>query len=76
MMNNITMKQEAVIPMSLPMPLGFFTDHNIASRTTIWRWEKEGLRVIRKGGRSYVIPEELRDFLVTRDSSEVEESIS
>tara|TARA_B100001146_G_C15981588_1_gene348602 strand:+ start:264 stop:440 length:177 start_codon:yes stop_codon:yes gene_type:complete len=53
--------------MALPMPLGFYTDLNIASRTTIWRWEKEGLRVVRKGGRTYLSPEDFRAFITRKD---------
>ena len=66
-MNNNIMNQHLVLPMALPMPLGFYTDLNIASRTTIWRWEKEGLRVVREGGRTYLIPEDLRAFLTRKN---------
>ncbi len=53
-----------VIPMELPMPLCFYEELGIASRTSIWRWEKEGLQVLRKGGRTYVIPDEIRAFFL------------
>ena len=46
------------------MPLGFYEELGISSRTSIWRWEKEGLQVLRKGGRTYVIPDEIRAFLL------------
>jgi len=61
--------------MGLPMPLGFYSEHGIASRTTIWRWESEGLRVIREGGRTYLIPEDLRSFLL-RNKPELRKEVS
>lgn len=56
-----------VVPMGLPMPIRFYSDHGIASRTTIWRWEKEGLRIVREGGRTYLIPDDLVAFLTRND---------
>ena len=70
-MSSDNINPHVVIPMGLPMPLGFYTNLNIASRTTIWRWEKEGLRVVREGGRTYLIPEDLRTFL-TRNAEETD----
>ena len=49
--------------MGLPMPLSFYVNLKIASRTLLWRWEKDGLRVLRKGGRTYITPDDLSAFL-------------
>jgi hypothetical protein len=68
-MNMPHIEPNIVLPMGLPMPLGFYTNLNIASRTTIWRWEKEGLRIVREGGRTYLIPDDLVAFL-TRNAEE------
>ena len=62
------LNQPVVIPMELPMPLGFYEELGIASRTSIWRWEKEGLQVLRKGGRTYVIPNEIRAFILRNET--------
>ncbi len=51
------------------MPLAFYAGIGIASRSTLWRWEAEGLRIIRKGGRTYVQPADLRAFLLSNDTS-------
>jgi len=66
-MNSDNINPHVVIPMGLPMPLGFYTNLNIASRTTIWRWEKEGLRIVREGGRTFLIPDDLVAFLTRND---------
>ena len=57
------LKPHCILSMELPMPLSFYEKLGIASRTTIWRWEKLGLRIIREGGRTYLIPSDLREFL-------------
>ena len=57
--------------MELPMPVTFYSENNIASRTSLWRWEVEGLRIIRKGGRTYVCPQDLREFLLRENDAEL-----
>ena len=47
----------------LPLPEDHFRKRGIASRPTFYRWEKLGLRVLRVGGRRFIYPSELRDFL-------------
>ncbi len=38
-----------------PLPINFYTDTlKIASRTTLWQWGKEGLRMTRVGGRVFL----------------------
>jgi len=49
-----------------PLPLSYFINQNIASRSTLWRWGREGLRILRVGGRSYICPLELTKFMVSK----------
>ena len=51
-----------------PLPLSYYIQKSIASRATLWRWGKQGLRILRVGGRSYIHPSDLTAFM-ERDSS-------
>jgi hypothetical protein len=46
-----------------PLPLSYFINLGIASRATLWRWGKQGLRILRVGGRSYIHPADLTAFM-------------
>ena len=56
-------KNRYALPMELPLPISFYTGQDIASRSTIWRWQQAGLKVLKEGNRVYVTPEDLKDFL-------------
>jgi hypothetical protein len=53
----------------IPMPEEFFRRLGIASRPTFYRWERQGLRVLRVGGRRFIYPRDLRDFMEVRDAA-------
>jgi hypothetical protein len=59
-MNN---KEQFALPMELPLPIDFYTGLNIASRSTLWRWQQAGLKVLKEGNRIYVVPADLVAFL-------------
>jgi hypothetical protein len=47
-----------------PLPIDFYVNRlELASRTTLWRWTKEGLRTHRIGGRVYISQAELQRFM-------------
>ena len=46
-----------------PLPLSYYINNGIASRATLWRWGKQGLRILRVGGRSYIHPADLTAFM-------------
>jgi hypothetical protein len=52
-----------------PLPLSYFINLGIASRATLWRWGKRGLRILRVGGRSYIHPADLTAFMEREASS-------
>jgi len=52
-----------------PLPLSYYVENGIASRATLWRWGKQGLRILRVGGRSYIHPADLTAFMEREASS-------
>ena len=46
-----------------PLPLSYYIQNGIASRATLWRWGKQGLRILRVGGRSYIHSADLTAFM-------------
>ena len=54
-----------------PLPLSYYIQNGIASRATLWRWGKQGLRILRVGGRSYIPPADLTAFMVREASRAV-----
>ena len=55
-----------------PLPLSYFIQNGIASRATLWRWGKQGLRILRVGGRSYIHPSDLTAFMEREASRAVQ----
>ena len=64
-------KEQFALPMELPLPIDFYVGLNIASRSTLWRWQQDGLKVLKEGNRIYVVPADLRTFL-TRNAEETD----
>ena len=56
-------KEQFALPMELPLPVSFYTGLDIASRSTLWRWQQAGLTVLKVGNRVYVTPEDMKAFL-------------
>ena len=56
-------KNQYALPMELPLPISFYTGLDIASRSTLWRWQQAGLTVLKEGNRVYVTPEDVKAFL-------------
>ncbi len=56
-------KEQFALPMELPQPFSFYTRLDIASRSTLWRWQQAGLTVLKVGNRVYVTPEDMKAFL-------------
>ena len=55
-----------------PLPFSYFIQNGIASRATLWRWGKQGLRILRVGGRSYIHPSDLTAFMEREASRAVQ----
>ncbi len=51
-----------------PLPLSYYIQNGIALRATLWRWGKQGLRILRVGGRSYIYAADLTAFMVREAS--------
>ena len=54
-----------------PLPLSHYIDLHIASRSTLWRWNKEGLKILKVGGRSYISPAEITRFMEAKHEETV-----
>jgi len=52
----------------LPLPEDYYRRLGIASRPTFYRWGKAGLRVLHVGGRRYIYPSDLREFMETKSA--------
>ena len=60
-----TMKDAINPDKDTPLPIDFYVNRlELASRTTLWRWTKEGLKTHRIGGRVYVSQSDLQKFMV------------
>ena len=57
-----------------PMPMDYFINRlNLVSRTTFWRWTKQGLKTIHVGGRVFVSQTDLQRFMEEQDESRCEQ---
>jgi hypothetical protein len=57
-----------------PLPLSYYIKQNIASRTTLWRWHQQGLKILRVVGRSYLCPKELTRFMESKHEEAADEA--
>ena len=51
----------------IPLPEDYFRRLGIASRPTFFRWEKQGLRVLRVNSRRFIYPSDLKRFMEAKD---------
>jgi hypothetical protein len=47
----------------IPLPEEHYRNIGIGSRTTFWRWEKEGLKILKIGRRRFIYESDLSRFL-------------
>lgn len=62
-MENRKTDEDELRQVEMPLPEDHFRRLGIASRPTFYRWEQEGLDVLRVGGRRFIYPSELRRFM-------------
>ena len=60
---NTELSQRDRPELDLPLPEEHFRSLGIGSRTTFFRWEANGLRVIRVGKRRFIKPSDLNRFM-------------
>ena len=54
-----------------PMPVDYYINQlHLVSRTTFWRWTRQGLKTTRVGGRVFVSQADLQNFMATYDEAE------
>ena len=53
----------------IPLPEDHYRKLGIASRPTFYRWEKQGLRVLRVNNRRFIYPRDLIGFLESVDAA-------
>lgn len=50
-------------PRDVPLPVEHWMRTHNTSRTTIWRWEAQGLRILHVGGKRFIRPSDWNAFL-------------
>lgn len=56
-------------PKDCPLPLDFFLRRYGLSRTTVWRWRKQGLPMLQVGAKIFCRESELVRFMETRSAN-------
>jgi len=46
-----------------PLPAEFYQRRQNVSRTTLWRWEGLGLRILHVGGKRFIRPSDWTNFI-------------
>jgi hypothetical protein len=55
---------------STPMPIDYFINRlHLVSRTTFWRWTRQGLKTTRIGGRVFVSQVDLQRFMAENNEA-------
>lgn len=67
-MNHLEHLGQAQAHVELPMPEDYFRRLGLGSRATFYRWEKDGLRIVRVGGRRFIYASELKEFLERKNN--------
>jgi len=53
-----------------PMPIDYFINRlHLVSRTTFWRWTRQGLKTTRIGGRVFVSQVDLQRFMAENNEA-------
>jgi len=47
----------------VPLPVAFWQKTSGVSRTSLWRWEREGLRILHAGGKRFIRPSDWAAFI-------------
>lgn len=61
-----------MVPDEIPLPEEHFRRLGIASRPTFYRWEEQGLRILRVNGRRFIYASDLRAFIEAKDKASQE----
>lgn len=59
----------------LPLPAAYYERRQNLSRTTLWRWEQLGLRILHVGGKRFIRPSDFAAFLETVHSRQQKEAM-
>jgi hypothetical protein len=62
------MATDSFDPRDVPLPVSHYQKVHDASRTTLWRWEKMGLRILHVGGKRFIRPSDWNAFLESQHS--------
>lgn len=66
---DINLSEKGGSSKEVPVPEDQFRKIGVASRPTFYRWEKQGLRVLRINGRRFIYRSDLIHFLETLDAA-------
>lgn len=54
------------LPNDTPLPAEYYQRRQGVSRTTLWRWERNGLRILHVGGKRFIRPSDWTNFIESR----------
>ena len=57
-----------------PLPVAHYQRKHGVSRTTLWRWEGLGLRILRVGGKRFIRPSDWTTFIESQDARQRQEA--
>lgn len=57
-----------------PLPVIHFQRKHGVSRTTLWRWEQFGLRILHVGGKRFIRPSDWSSFIEAQDARRQQEA--
>lgn len=57
------MPTESFDPKNIPPPVSYYQTTYGVSRTTLWRYEQQGLKILHVGGKRFIRPSDWSAFL-------------
>ena len=59
-------------PRDVPLPVSYYQKNHHVSRTSLWRWEAQGLRILHVGGKRFIRPSDWAAFIETQHARSTE----
>ena len=63
-------------PRDVPLPVAHYLRTQDISRTTLWRMETNGLRILHVGGKRFIRPSDWTDFLERQNAKAAQSTVT